>query len=178
MEEQSSAFFPGSGSGFPQAWALRHSRHGENRASLSASIGPGATALRELCFSRCGGGGWILVARALPPGGTGLAMCRGWGWVLCSGLEEQGTGVSAACCGQVTALGLARGFCCVRGRVEVGLGCGLGRAARWRALELGAVPGGHGMSPELSGPSFLGLSGQLACTTFLLWRLSGLSLTS
>lgn len=33
------------------------------------------------------------------------------------------------------------------------------------------------MSPELAGPSFLGLSGQLACTTFLLWRLSGLSLT-
>lgn len=162
---------------FPQAWALCHSRRGENRASLSASIGPGATALREPCCSRCAAGEQIPVAKALP-GGTDPAMCRGWVWVLCSGLEEWGTGVSAACCGRVTALGLAGGFCCVRGRAEVGLGCGLGRAARWCALELGAVPGGRGMSPELAGPSFLGLSGQLACTTFLLWRLSGLSLTS
>lgn len=167
MEEQSSAFFPGSGSGFPQAWALCHSQRGENRASLSVSIGPGATALREPCCSHCRGGERI-------PGGARPAVCRGWG--SCSGLEERR--VSAVCCGRVTALGLTRGFCCVRGRAEVGLGCGLGRAARWCALELGAVPGGRGMSPELAGPSFLRLSGQLACTTFLLWRLSGLSLNS
>ena len=47
MEEQSSAFLPGSGSGFPKAWALRRSQRSENRASLSASIG-----LRELWVCR------------------------------------------------------------------------------------------------------------------------------
>lgn len=48
VEEQSSAFFPGSGSGFPQARALCHSRRGEIRVSLSRSTGPGAVALQVL----------------------------------------------------------------------------------------------------------------------------------
>lgn len=77
VEEQSSAFFPGSGSGFPQAWALCHSRHGEIRASLSTSPRPGAVALRE-------------------------RVCRSWwpalvaGLGLCWGPGEGGTGVPAA----------------------------------------------------------------------------------
>lgn len=135
-------------------------------ASLSTNIGPGAMALREpLRRRRADPGGQGAPARQHPGAGS-----------RAGGRRSRGTGVSAARCRWVTARGPAGGFCCVRGRVEVGLGCGLGRAARWCALELGALPGGRGTSPELAGPSFLGLSGQLACITFLLWRLSGLSL--
>lgn len=125
VEEQSSAFFPGSGSGFPQARALCHSRRGEIRVSLSRSTGPGAVALQ------------VLVAQEWPVPVAGLGLC----WER---------GALGACCGRVTALGVAGGFsACGAGRRQV-------LAARWCALELGAEPRGRGLSVELAGRSFSG----------------------
>lgn len=92
MEEQSSAFFPGLGSGFPQAWALCHSQRGENRASLSVSIrarsyGSVGAVLQPLRRRRADPGG---------QGGMGPAVCWDGGWVSCSGLDEWGT--AGLCC--------------------------------------------------------------------------------
>lgn len=88
MEEQSSAFFPGSGSGFPQAWALCHSWRGENQVSLSVSIGPRATALWEPCCSAAEGQSG---SRGL---GSGRVPGLGLGLVLGAG----GAGHQGLCC--------------------------------------------------------------------------------
>ncbi|XP_005053974.1 PREDICTED: uncharacterized protein LOC101807786 [Ficedula albicollis] len=129
VEEQSSAFFPGSGSGFPPRLGPSAAA-GETGASLSASAGPGAVALRERARrSRWHGNSW--------GGGAGVVL----------GAGGEGHWVSAAV---GSPLLVSPGVLCARGRAEAGLGC------CWCALELGAEPRGRGLSAELAGPSFSG----------------------